>query len=451
MFGIYTPISAEVGINRSMVMNPKMRGTRGEVIPFDLDKADATNLFSIGELLNVFTPTHADSTRSMMATVQGKHLTPTKIQHPYIVGNGSDKALASIIGQDFKFSAILDGKIKKIDKKNNVCILEYSDGSTSVIDTSSKPAKNSGGGFFIQNKLDLNEDLKEGSKFKRGEILAKDVNFFRDMLDGSVGFAGGCISKVAVISQAETFEDSATVTRKLVEDMSSEIVSTRTIVLDTNTSLVQFAKIGDIVDTNDALMTMERLGDDPEATEAALAKLDISEQELIDQMSKNRARAKYAGEIVDMRIYYNCDLEDLNPTVRELVNDYNKKHNARAKIFSSARKDEFTVVPSTSKINSDKMQGRVMSGVIVEYFIKHTDMLQVGDKITFAVALKSIIAETIEPGKEPTSEFRPDEEVSAFVSPMSIVSRMVPDVFLWGYSNKLIIELERACIDLLEE
>ena len=101
LYGIYTPIGPEVGVNRSMVLNPKIESTRGYIQPFDIDKADATNLFSIGELLNVFTPKHSDSPRCIMATVQGKHLTPTKVQHPYLVGNGTDRALAHLIGQEF--------------------------------------------------------------------------------------------------------------------------------------------------------------------------------------------------------------------------------------------------------------------------------------------------------------------------------------------------------------
>ena len=101
LYGIYTPIGPEVGVNRSMVVNPKIESTRGFIKPFDIDKADQTNLFSICELLNVFTPKHSDSPRAVMATVQGKHLTPTKIQHPNLIGNGSDLALSHIIGQEF--------------------------------------------------------------------------------------------------------------------------------------------------------------------------------------------------------------------------------------------------------------------------------------------------------------------------------------------------------------
>jgi hypothetical protein len=77
--------------------------------------------------------------------------------------------------------------------------------------------------------------------------------------------------------------------------------------------------------------------------------------------------------------------------------------------------------------------------------------MKVGDKLTFAVALKAILAETIEEGKEPYSDYRPEEELSAVISPMSLVSRMVPDLYLLGFSTKVVIELERQCIDLLEE
>ena len=36
-----------------------------------------------------------------MAVTQSKHVIPTKSQHSYLVGNGLDKSLAHVIGQDF--------------------------------------------------------------------------------------------------------------------------------------------------------------------------------------------------------------------------------------------------------------------------------------------------------------------------------------------------------------
>lgn len=450
LFGIYTPIGPEVGINRSLVMNPKIQGIRGEVKPFDLEKADATQLFSIGELLNVFTAKHADSPRAVMATVQGKHLTPTKVQHPYIVGNGSDKALAHIIGQDFTYSAQDNGVVKKIDKKNQLCIIEYADKSTSMIDLTTRPAKNSGGGFFIENRLELIDKIKVGYKFKKGEILAYDDNFFKPTLDGSISFAGGCMTKIAIMPQAETFEDSAVITQRMVDDMSSEVINDRKIALDKTTRIISMAKIGDKIDVNDPLVIFESIGNDEEMTLKALEKLDDSTRSTIETFARSTAKAKYSGEIVDIKIFYNAELDDLHPSLRNVVEGYVRTNNSKANIISKMRSNEFIVTPSTKKIDSDKIMGGIIDGVLIQFFIKHLDKFGVGDKCSFSVAIKAIVAETIPEGLEPYSEYNKDEEISAFVSPMSIVSRMVPDVYLIGYSTKVVMELEKECIRLLE-
>lgn len=451
LYGIYTPIGPEVGVNRSLVLNPKIKTTRGFIQNFDLDKANASNLFSIGELLNVFTAKHADSPRAIMATVQGKHLTPTFVQHPYVVGNGTDKALAHLVGQDFAFKSSMDGVVTSIDEEKELCIITFTDGNTSVIDFSKKPAKNSGGGFFIQNKLTLMKGIKKGYKFKKGEILAIDDSFFKEMLDGSIGFAGGRLSKIAVAALPETFEDSAIITSTVVEEMASKVINERPAILSKNSRITKMAKIGDMVEVNDALIIFEEVGSDEATALKALEKLDSSTQSTIEEIARSTVKAKFTGEIFDIRIYYNCDLEKMHPSLRKIVEAYIKKYNAKGNIISKIKSDEIIQQPSTDKIDALKIMGNDVDGVVIQFFIAHKDKMKVGDKLTFAVALKAILAETIEEGKEPYTDYRPEEELSAVISPMSLVSRMVPDLYLLGFSTKVVIELERQCIDLLEE
>lgn len=450
LYGIYTPIGPEVGVNRSLTVNPCIDSTRGIIKKFDLDKADATNLFSMGELLNVFTPKHADSPRAIMATVQGKHMTPTKIQHPYIVGNGSDKALPYMIGSDFAYKAAEDGVVTRIDKEKELAVLTYKDGTTAVIDISKKPAKNSGGGFYIQNKLDLLDSITKGSKFKKGEILAVDRSFFHEMLDGSIGFANGCLSKVAVMSQSETFEDSTVITDKLVRDMQSTIVNSRDVVLSKNSRVISMVNIGDKVSVNDNLMVFEEVGSSEAIALKALEKLDQSTKSTIEDLARSTAKAKTTGEVFDIRIFYNCELDEMHPTLRKVVTAYIEKYNAKARLIAKTRPDDIVQQPSTEKIEHEKILGNDVDGVVIQFFISTVEKEKVGDKVTFAIAAKTIIAETLENGKEPYSDYRPEEEVSALVSPMSLVSRMVPDIYLLGFSNKVVIELERQCIELLE-
>ena len=451
LYGIYTPIGPEVGVNRSMVLNPKIETTRGFITDFDVDASDATNLFSIGELLNVFTPKHADAPRAVMATVQGKHLTPTKVQHPYMIGNGTDRLLPHLIGQEYAFKSVDDGVIEQIHKATNLCVIKYKDGQRSIINLDGLVAKNSGGGFYTENRLQLMDGLKVGSKVKKGQVVAIDHNFFKETVDGSVGFAGGYLAKIAVAALPETFEDSGIFTNDLVDGLSSDVMNERPAILNKNTRLIKMAQIGDHVEVNDSLVVFEDVGNDEELALKALERLDAATSKDIEEEARQKIKAKYAGEIFDIKIYYNRNLEDLHPTLQKLINDYTRKYKAKAKLIETGRDDEIVSQPSTEKVESDKILGTDVDGVMIQFFIRHNDTFKVGDKACFAIALKTICAETVEKGKEPYSSYRKKENVQAIISPLSLVSRMVPDLYLIGYCNKCLIELQRQVIDILEE
>ena len=64
LYGYFTPVSAAVGVNRSLVANPKIKNTRGYLEKdFDLKESSQDQLFSFGELTNTFVPRHADPMR----------------------------------------------------------------------------------------------------------------------------------------------------------------------------------------------------------------------------------------------------------------------------------------------------------------------------------------------------------------------------------------------------
>lgn len=71
-------------------------------------------------------------------------------------------------------------------------------------------------------------------------------------------------------------------------------------------------------------------------------------------------------------------------------------------------------------------------------------------KLTFFTALKGIVCEVTPEGLEPFSEHRPDEEVSAFLSPISILSRMTGSVMVNMSLNKVLIELKHKMKEIAE-
>ena len=71
------------------------------------------------------------------------------------------------------------------------------------------------------------------------------------------------------------------------------------------------------------------------------------------------------------------------------------------------------------------------------------------DKIVYDRANKSVIKDQIPEGKEPYTEFRPNESIYAFVSEVSIDKRMVTSTVIVGAMNKLLVELDRSVKDIM--
>ena len=88
--------------------------------------------------------------------------------------------------------------------------------------------------------------------------------------------------------------------------------------------------------------------------------------------------------------------------------------------------------------------------MLFEFYIKHNEELEVASKIANFTGLKNTVAEIIPEGYEPYSEFRPDEEISTFIAPSSVLKRMTPTINIQALGNKVLVELKRKLKDIYE-
>ena len=88
---------------------------------------------------------------------------------------------------------------------------------------------------------------------------------------------------------------------------------------------------------------------------------------------------------------------------------------------------------------------------LIKFFIKYRDTISIGDKICNFTALKGIVSRVIPEGYEPYTDFRPDEEVSCYISPNAILARMTPSVITTMLGNKVLIELKRKLEEIYNE
>ena len=72
------------------------------------------------------------------------------------------------------------------------------------------------------------------------------------------------------------------------------------------------------------------------------------------------------------------------------------------------------------------------------------------DKVVYYSALKGVCKDIFPEGKEPKSQFRPEEPIDAMLSVESINARMVGSIINTGCINKILIELARKSREIMD-
>jgi hypothetical protein len=100
-------------------------------------------------------------------------------------------------------------------------------------------------------------------------------------------------------------------------------------------------------------------------------------------------------------------------------------------------------LPPTGKLKKSQ------EALLVEFFVEYRDTAGIGDKVVYFAANKAVTKRIIPNELAPYTEFRPNEQISAFVSEVSIDKRMVCSSIVTGSLNKLMVELDRSVKDIM--
>jgi len=449
--GLATPDSGKTGAVRTLTFDPNIISTRGYMKAGnnkDTSELEFTNMLTPSEIVSPFVASKDDAPRIGMSTTQNKHVIPVEKTDKLLVGTGAEKALPYLISNDFAFKAKQDGKV--VDIKDNMMIVEYKDKSRDFVDLDAKIAKNGGGGFYHSNKLSTN--LKVGSTFKEGDVLACNEQYIKGK-GSEAEYAVGTLTKVALTSGAWTFEDSTTITENLSKDMTAYVTMKKEIFLGPNSNVDYIVKKGQEVKTGDTLLKFENSFDEKEIN-LLLSKLGDEYKSEIEDMSKNTLHSKYTGVIEDVQIYWNVEEDEMSDSLKKLISSYKKNLKSKEKYLKeNGINTDDLILPSSDKLeNNGKIKGKnVGDGVLIEIYVKYKDIMGVGDKITYYTALKGVIGSVIPADEAPFSEYRQEEPIDAILTPFSVISRMTNSIFYMMWSNKVLIELKRQIGEIYGE
>ena len=463
MTGLFTLSSspdANVGVNRFLTLEPPITDPRGfidnKALQGKVNEYNDANLFGIAELLTTGCAQGDDSPRTTMTCRQSTHCVSVAKSSPVLVSNGSERVMPYHCTKDWVFVAKDDGVVKEFDEKLGLLIVEYKNGEHDAVDIN-RIAKNGAGGFHVSKHMKSN--YKKGEEFKKNDIIAYEDKFFSQNSAFGNRFNIGSLQKVALLSSSMTYEDSSYISKKLSREMATEVVMQKQAVLGPNTNVDFMVNIGDKVQNGDELIRFEKSFDEDLINQLLFNVGDEYKEDII-MSGKDKVKSKYSGVVEDIKIYCTVELDELSPSLRQIVNKYYNKINAKKKLLEKYDKSGSVVKCNmifnepTGKVepngNGVFRGAKVNDGVVIEFYIKVHDEVGIGDKIVFFSALKSIVGSIIPEGQEAYTLFRPEEGIDAVLSCNSLIARGVTSAPKMIMSNKLLVELSRKLKDIYE-
>lgn len=450
-----TGFSATVGINRQATINMGIESTKGYIKSGgELDRMSDANTLSITEALTPFGTTRDDPFRTAMTFIQtSKHGMRTNSQDPLLVTNGADQALPYLTSDTFAHKTKWDAIVEEVNDDYMIIANKSNRNEKEFIDLREKVEKNSDGGFFITIKLDLAKNYKKGQTIKPGEIIAYDKDSYSDKVGvGNLAYNIGTLTKVAIMHTDKGFEDSAIISQDLSEKMASEIVLQVDVLMDAKDIDIQCVEIGKQLHEGEVIMSYRAALEDQDATDIinkmVSKNVGNDSKELMDEIGKIKVKSKVTGKLQDIKIYSTIPTSEMSKSLAAFVNKYNapidKMKSKLSKLgIDASQYGTSGVLPAVGKLKH--AEGKVL----VEFYIKYYDKMSVGDKLVYFSALKGVVKEIFPEGKEPYSEYRPEEKVHSFLPVGSVNARMVTSVLTLGAINKVLIELDRHVKDIM--
>lgn len=458
IFGITTSADANVGIQRQLTLEPNITSTNGYVECVK-DKEDLESLTNANLLTGVelTTPTvlYDDPIRSSMMRGQTSKMLMTEDMSPLLIGNKSESVIAYHIPDTLCFKAKENGKV--IDEKDGVYIVEYASGKREAFDTNPTIMKSTDG---MDIEIQLTPYVSVGQHFKKMQVLASDKRAFtKNTNDLGASANIGVLVKAAISSSYDIYEDSEPISASLSERLAVNAIEKKDAVLAANTYVEKIVKIGDHVSIGDPLMVFDPDSGDPEVAKflQEYSKGGNINEALV-QTGKSIIKAPVSGEVTEIEIWRTVDMEELSPSLHKIVSDYNRRIDSKRKFLDKYKNEgdndyykcNQIMTHTTEKVDAKfgKVMGiKVDEGVIIRFHIKHRDVIKKGDKVANFCAMKGVTSHIMPKGQEPWSSFRPDEEVSCLIAPLSVSARKTPGIFRFLWGNKVLIEGKRKLLE----
>ena len=445
--GMSTGFASTVGVTRVVTTNCNVSGKRGYISDASSDKINMNdvNTMTTAENLTPMCTTHDDPFRLAMSYVQRtKHDMRVEGGDPLLITNGMDDALTVFTPDVFSFNAKNDGNI--VERDDEHIVIRYKDGTIDFIDLENRVYKNSDGGFYTSVKLVPTKGL--GTRVKKGQLIAYDPKSYTTDIgyDDNATYNQGTIAKVAIITSDKGFEDSCVVSSYISDALSSSVIMEVPVSLSKDTNVFNMVKVGEKVQEGDPLLIIQNTFEDSDVN--VLLKNLVDDEDTVTSLGRIPIKSHNTGVVEDIRIYRTCEIDEMSPSLKKIVTEYERKQNKKA---AQVAKYDQTLAKQykCQKLDQEGKLKNIEDGVLIEIYVAYKDDFSVGDKLIFLGAQKGVAKEVIQEGDEPTSSYRPDEPIDAIASMVSFDKRMCCAPLQYTLAYKGLVELDRQVKDIM--
>jgi len=433
--------NAKIGYVATLSVDPVLTNIRGMPKPVTTDKLDSSQILSVTGVLMPCV-TNDDGKRANFASIHLSQYTPTAKSEPSRIRTGYEEVVAHRTVPPFAYAAEDDGVMEKIDGDAQIATVFYPKLNKRVaLKYGEEYTNNGGGGFWCTQNVTLN-NLAQGDKVKRGDVLIYNNRFFTpDALSKQVAWNIGVLTNTILIDANHTFEDSSIISTRLAKDLEINPVFVKDVVLQKTTTVHKFADIGTKIASVDPVMVF----DQSQMSDDMFGKLDDEAIELLSKLNKKSARSGHNGVVVKLDTFYKSNIEDVSPSIKSIINLVNKRKAALRKAATgTVNEDEFPM--STNIKHSDRISGIDLDDdtVIVRFYIQDTTTMGGGDKLEFDSSLKSIATAVAEPWEVEDGSVTCD----AWFSAIGINNRLILSPILTGIGNRCMEKLEQDVLKM---
>lgn len=332
----------------------------------------------------------------------------------------------------FCFSAPKDGKITKIT--NNGVMLEYADGTTQGVVVGTEYG-HAAGSIYPQEIKPL---LKEGEKFKKGDVITYNTNFFEpDLHDKKkVVYKTSVIVKTAFMETNQTLEDSSAISRRIGNLMNAKTTHIRSFMIEFAQNVRNIKPVGSQVNPLDILVYIE------DEITSGTGNIDEESLDILKKFSKLGPSAKYKGTIDRIEVFYNGNKDDMSPSLKSLADKCDKELAARCKAVG--KKVVTGEVNNEYRVDGTPLE---MDKAELRFYITTDTPMGVGDKGIFANQMKSVVGEVMDYDVHTESGIT----VDAIFSYSSTAKRMVHSPELIGTTTTLLKVIADRAVKIYEE